>query len=203
MAVGLPFRWSVSTHSASIGTEHSFSGDPSDVARRNFHRTERREWWLWLAAIAVTLLLAVRVVSFIVPELGEHPGGISWVSFPSAVRGLVAVVLLFDIYTIYQQLLIHRIRRKLFQGEELFALISDNASDMIAVVDMEGRRLYHSLSCQTVLGYSPEELKSSSAMAHIHLDDVDRMREASRLARVSGVGQTQEYRISTSQDTGW
>jgi two-component system cell cycle sensor histidine kinase/response regulator CckA len=147
------------------------------------------------AAIAVTLLLTVGVVSFIVPELGEHPGGISWVSFPSAVRGLVAVVLLFDIYTIYQQLLIHRIRRKLFQGEELFALISDNASDMIAVVDMEGRRLYHSLSCQTVLGYSPEELKSSSAMAHIHLDDVERVQEASRLARVSGVGQTQEYRI--------
>jgi PAS domain-containing protein len=62
------------------------------------------------------------------------------------VRGLVAVVLLFDIYTIYQQLLIHRIRHKLFQGEELFRLISDNASDMIAVVDMEGRRRYHSLS---------------------------------------------------------
>jgi len=185
----------MSTRSASIAAGHDFSGDPSDAARKNFRRTERREWWLWLAAIAVTLLLTLGVVSFIVPELDEHPGGVSWLSFPSAVRGLVAVVLLFDIYTIYQQLLIHRIRRKLFQGEELFSLISDNASDMIAVVDMEGRRLYHSRSCQMVLGYSPEELRNSSAMAHIHLDDVERVQEASELARASGVGQTQEYRI--------
>jgi hypothetical protein len=64
------FHVLVSTHSASIGTEHNFSGGSSDAARKNFRRTERREWWLWLAAIAVTLLLTLGVVSFIIPELG-------------------------------------------------------------------------------------------------------------------------------------
>ena len=53
----------------------------------------------------------------------------------TAVRGLVAMVLLFDIYTIYQQVQIYRIRRQLAEREELFRLISENAADMIALVD--------------------------------------------------------------------
>ena len=79
------------------------SRDASDTAWMSFRRAERREWWLWLAAIIVTLLLTVGVVSFIVPELAEHQNGVSWTFFPQAVRGLVALVLLFDVYTIYQQ----------------------------------------------------------------------------------------------------
>jgi hypothetical protein len=54
-----------------------------------------------------------------------------------ALRGLVARVFLFDLYTIYRHLLIYRIRRELVQREELFHLISENAADMIAVVDMK------------------------------------------------------------------
>ena len=46
------------------------------------------------------------------------------------------------------------------EREALFHLISENAADMIAVVDMEGRRIYNSLSYQSVLGYSPEELQA-------------------------------------------
>jgi two-component system cell cycle sensor histidine kinase/response regulator CckA len=180
---------------ASIAIKNDLSAVSSDTAWKSFRRAERREWWLWLAAIVVTLLLTLGVVSFIVPELGAHPGGVSWFSFPQAVRGLVAVVLLFDIYTIYQQLQIHNIRRELFQREELFRLISDNASDMIAVVDMEGRRIYNSLSYETVLGYSKEELQISSSMEQIHPDDLDRVKAASEHARATGTGQTLEYRI--------
>jgi len=50
----------------------------------------------------------------------------------------VALVFLFDLYTIYQHLQIHRIRRHTDRREELFHLISENAADMIAVVDLEG-----------------------------------------------------------------
>ena len=110
----------------------------------------------------VTVLLTAGVVSFIVSELAEHQGPLSWLGFPPAVRGLVAVVLLFDLYTIYQQWLIHRIRRQLFKREALFRLISDNSTDMIAVVGVEGHRIYNRRSYRTVLGYSPEELEGSS-----------------------------------------
>jgi hypothetical protein len=52
------------------------------------------------------------------------------------VRGLLGLVLIFDIYTLYQQLQINRVRRNLVRREELFKLITENAADLIAVVDM-------------------------------------------------------------------
>jgi len=33
-------------------------------------------------------------------------------------------------------------------------------ADLIAIVDMEGKRLYNSVSYQKALGYSPEELQA-------------------------------------------
>ncbi len=167
-----------------------------------FRRAERREWLLWLAAMAVTLVLTLGVVSFIVPELQDRQQEISWLMFPPAIRGLVAVVLLFDIYTVYQQWQIHRVRRRLFEREELFRLISENVADMIAVVDMEGRRIYNSLSYQTVLGYSPEELKASSSLDQIHPEDRERVQQAAQQARISGVGEALEYRIR-HKDGSW
>lgn len=110
-------------------------------------------------------------------------------------RGLVGLVFLFDLYTIYRYLLIHRIRRQLLEREELFHLISDNAADMIAVVDMNGKRIYNSLSYLRVLGYSPEELQTSSAFEQIHPDDRERVISAAAEARRSGIGKTLEYRL--------
>ena len=110
-------------------------------------------------------------------------------------RGLVGLVFLFDLYTIYQYLLIHRIRRQLVDREELFHLISENAADMIAVVDMDGNRIYNSLSYQKVLGYSPEELQASSSFEQIHPDDRERVKNAAAEARRTGIGKTLEYRL--------
>src|SRR6202162_3932440 len=83
------------------------------------------------------------------------------------VRALLGLVLIFNIYTLYQQLQIQRIRRKLVQREELFRLISENAADLIAVVDMHGNRIYSSLSYEKVLGYTAEELRNSSSFEQI------------------------------------
>jgi two-component system cell cycle sensor histidine kinase/response regulator CckA len=115
--------------------------------------------------------------------------------------GLLGVVLLFDLYTIYQQLQIHRIRRRLFEREELFRLISDNAADMIAVVDMDGNRIYNSQSYSRVLGYDTNELKKSSAFEQIHEEDRERVRAAAHEARLTGVGKTLEYRIRHKDGT--
>jgi len=53
-------------------------------------------------------------------------------------RSLIGLVLLFDFYSIYQQLRIQRMRRQLLMRDELFRLIGENAADMIAVVDSKG-----------------------------------------------------------------
>ena len=134
-------------------------------------RIERREWWLWTAAAIITLLLTIGLASFLLPSAHLHQDFYSVTVLPQAMRGLVALVFLFDLYTIYQYLLIHRIRRELVDREVLFHLISENAADMIAVVDMNGKRIFNSLSYQKALGYSPEELQASSAFEQIHPDD--------------------------------
>jgi two-component system cell cycle sensor histidine kinase/response regulator CckA len=158
-------------------------------------RVEKREWWLWVTTICVTLLLTAGIASFLPALLHSGENWESLFTLRQAVWGLIGLVLLFDLYSIYQQLQIHRIRRRLIEREELFRLISENAADMIAVVDMDGGRIYNSLSYQRVLGYSAEELKRSSGIEQIHPDDRDRVREAAAEARRTGEGKTVEYRI--------
>jgi PAS domain S-box-containing protein len=169
--------------------------------RANFRRIERREWWLWAAAAIVTLLLTIGLASFLLPNADSHQDFYSLNVLPQAVRGLIALVFLFDLYTIYQHLLIYRVRRQLLEREELFHLISENAADMIAVVDMEGRIIYNSLSYQKALGYSSEELQASSPFEQIHPDDHERVKKAAEDARLSGTGKPLEYRFRHKNGT--
>src|SRR6267143_7034391 len=79
------------------------------------------------------------------------------------------------LHTVYQQLQIYRIRRQMAEREEL---ITENAADMIAVVDSDGRRLYNSPSYQKILGYTPEELQNTSSLDQVHPDDRPQVQEA-------------------------
>lgn len=173
----------------------------NEIGRTSLRRIQRREWQLWIGAILVTLILLCGLMAFILPALGQQAGNFSFILLPPVVQGLVALVLLFDIYTIYQQLQIYRMRNRLAEREELFRLISENAADMLAVVDMEGRRLYNSHAYQSILGYSPEELKNSSSLDQIHPEDRERVKEAAAEARRTGIGKNLEYRIRHKDGT--
>jgi PAS domain S-box-containing protein len=72
---------------------------------------------------------------------------------------------------------------------------------MIAVVDVNGKRLFNSPAYQNVLGYSPEELSRSSPFAQIHPDDQRKVMEAAEEARRTGVGKKLEYRIRHKNGT--
>jgi two-component system, cell cycle sensor histidine kinase and response regulator CckA len=176
-------------------TPGSFQDVGAKALRTNSRIIERREWWLWLAAAIITLLLTIALASFLLPNSSSPQDFHALYVLPQAVRGLVALVFLFDLYTIYQHLQIHRIRRQLIEREELFHLISENAADMIAVVDLEGRRIFNSLSYQKILGYSPEELQASSGFAQIHPEDRERVMNAAKEARQTGVATILEYRF--------
>jgi PAS domain S-box-containing protein len=162
---------------------------------------EHREWWLWGTAGIIILLLTAGILSFLplLLHLGEHAE--STIALQRAMWGLAGIVLLFDLYLVHQQLQLHRTRRRLFEREELFHLIGENVADMIAVVDVQGNRLYNSPSYQKVLGYTPEELKSSSSFEQIHPDDRNRVREAAAEAKRTGVGRPLEYRIRHKDGT--
>src|SRR5579859_2305186 len=145
----------------------SFAPSSTDTSAERLRKIERREWLLWAAAVTITLLLTAGIGSFLLPILQTSSDVALSLSLRQEITGLFGVVLLFDLYTVYQQLQIHRMRRRLTESEEIFRLISENAADMITVVDAEERRLYSSSSYQRVLGYSPDELRDSSAFAQI------------------------------------
>jgi two-component system, cell cycle sensor histidine kinase and response regulator CckA len=178
-----------------------FSEPRSETHGNGTRRIERREWWLLSTAIAITLLLTLGIASFLPVVLHSHYDWEATLALRQAVWGLLGMVLLFDLYTIYQQLQIHRVRRKLEAREKLFRLITENAADMIAVVDTEGKRLYNSLSYQKVLGYSPSELQRSSSFEQIHPDDRERVAAAGAEARRTGKGEALEYRMQHKDGT--
>src|ERR1700680_4939541 len=132
-------------------------------------QVDRRQWWLWPSAIVVTLLLTAGMASF--SYLFEQSDPNFSFSLRQSVRGLMGLVFLFDLYTIYQQLQIQRIRRQLSEREELYRLISENTEDLIAVVDTDGNRLYNSPGYKKVFGYVNEELQGSPIVGQIHPDD--------------------------------
>ncbi len=162
---------------------------------------DRRQWWLWASALIVTLLLTSGILSFTSPPLLAEEDAFRLFTLSQAVRGLLGLVLLFDVYVVFQQFQIHRIRRQLLQQDELFRLISENAADMIAVVDMAGRRIYNSPSYEKVLGYSPAELKATPALEQVHPDDRSKVVEAAAAAKQTGVGRRLEYRIRHKNGT--
>ncbi len=163
---------------------------------------EGREWWLWGLAVLVTLVLTFGIVSLTFFQLHPQAEGSYWTDLKEWVRGLACVVLLFDIYTLYQHLQLQRIRRQLAERDQLFQLITENAADMIAVVDGAGQRIYNSPAYEHVLGYSAEELKTTSSIEQVHPDDRARVLEAGRKARSTGQGQRLEYRIQ-HKDGSW
>lgn len=68
------------------------------------------------------------------------------------------VIAALTLLVLYQQFRMYQVRRSSRNREELFQIVTENAADMIALVDMKGRRLYNSPAYKKVLGYSPAEL---------------------------------------------
>jgi two-component system cell cycle sensor histidine kinase/response regulator CckA len=171
-----------------------------ESVRTGMRKIERSEWWLSWSAIAITLLLTAGIASFALPML--HHDDEESTAMQLAVRGLLGLVLLFDVYAVYQQVQIHRIRRRLLEREEMFKLISENAVDMIAVVDADGRRIYNSPSYERILGYTADYLEDSSPLEQIHPDDLPLVLKAAKEAQNTGVGRRIEYRMRR-QDGEW
>ena len=94
-----------------------------------------------------------------------------------------------------EEIRIYCIHRESEKREELFQIVTENAADMIALVDVKGNRLYNSPAYRRVLGYSAAELGETSAFDQIHPDDRFKVLEAAREARSTGVGKKLEYRI--------
>src|ERR1019366_5765826 len=188
--------------SSFIGLENRAPRDMMDTTSPPMKQVERREWWLWSFAVIITLLLTAGIASFALPLLRSETDSSHTVNVQQSLRALLGLVLLFDIYSVYQQFQIHRIRRQLMSRDDMFRVISENAADLIAVVDANGKRIYNSPSYERLLGYTAEELRTTSTLEQVHPDDRARVAHAAEQARKSGYSERIEYRI-LHKDESW
>lgn len=162
-------------------------------------RTERRERRLLAAAIFLTIVLSVAIASLVwlsyVPQAHTHRLD-TRVAF-----ALAALILFLDACTIYNQLQLRSVGRWIAEREELFRLISENAGDMIAVIDSKGRRIYNSPAYQKILGYTEDELKRTSPFDQIHPEDRPKVIGAAAKAQRTQDGQAVEYRMRHKDGT--
>ena len=63
-------------------------------------------------------------------------------------------------------------------SETKFRALTENSTDLIASLDLDGRLTYASPSARRILGYEPGALLGETAFAYIHPEDVARVREA-------------------------
>lgn len=87
-----------------------------------------------------------------------------------------------------------RAEEKLRQSEEQFRLISENVADLIAVLDLNGKRLYSSPSYKDILG-DPHSLRGTDSFQEIHPDDRERIEQIFQETVETGIGKRAEYRF--------
>ncbi len=95
-----------------------------------------------------------------------------------------------------------RTEAALRRSEELFHIITQNATDLIAVVNARGQRLYNSPSYRRLLGFAPNEMEGTDAFEQMHPEDRDRVQELAKQSFATGCGQVAKYRMR-HKDGSW
>ena len=82
----------------------------------------------------------------------------------------------------------------LHESEEIFRIIAENADDLIAVLDTDGRRIYNSPSYHKI--FRKEELGvGSCSFDEIHPEDRERIKALFRRTVETGIGERAEFRL--------
>src|SRR5438445_12644694 len=80
---------------------------------QQLRQIERRDWWAWGYLILVILFFTFAVISFSPPALQQELKTFFNIKVSDALFGLIVLVVIFNVYTIYQQVLIKRLRLQL------------------------------------------------------------------------------------------
>lgn len=94
-----------------------------------------------------------------------------------------------------------RAERSLQASEERLRLITENMRDLVCLHEPNGRYLYVSPSCETLLGYTPDELIGQDPNTLIHPDDRDRLQMAAHNLDRRGALSSLTYRMQHKSGT--
>jgi diguanylate cyclase (GGDEF)-like protein len=103
----------------------------------DMRRIARRQWSLWSCCVMVTVLLALGIASFAFPGLLSQAEQSASFLLTSAVRGLIGLVLLFNVYTVYQQLQIQRIHQQLSQQVEALGKVEVRTEEVYKLAALD------------------------------------------------------------------
>ncbi|MFZ0639780.1 MAG: GGDEF domain-containing protein [Candidatus Acidiferrales bacterium] len=100
-----------------------------ELAQKDLRGLERRDWWLWWSAVTVMLLLTLAVVTVSLPDILKESDRVFQLNLSLAIHALVGLVLLFNIYTVYQQWLIKRLRTQTAKHLEILSRLRIRAEE--------------------------------------------------------------------------
>ena len=92
----------------------------TEEVRRGLERLGRGNWSMWGSAVVVILSVAAGVASFLVSQASQ-PNSPAYEFESQAVRALFGLVLLFSLYTLYQQVRLRRAHIQLAEQMEIAA----------------------------------------------------------------------------------
>jgi len=109
----------------------------TEELQNRLRELERRDRWLWLASILMMFLMALAIFSLSLPGLYEEGDLFYRFHIEQSARGLLGLILVFCFYTIYQQILLRRLRGQ--QGDNIAARIrlqiQAEVSSQLALLD--------------------------------------------------------------------
>ena len=94
---------------SSEATEHSTPVAVSIESRaieiqNGIRSVQNRNWWSLFNTISVVLLLTATIICLTLPSLVQSTEPLAELNIDLAVRGLVGMVLIFNVYAIWQQI---------------------------------------------------------------------------------------------------
>jgi uncharacterized membrane protein YhaH (DUF805 family) len=88
----------------------------SDIPPKILHSLrvlDRKDWWHWWNTILVIMLLMGAILALSLPKILSDKDFSSQVQLDVAVHGLLGLVLVFNVYMLYQQHLLKQLRNHL------------------------------------------------------------------------------------------
>jgi len=101
-------------------TTHTHDTAGTVQIRRSMRAADRRAWWHWWNAALVIMLLMGALASLSLPVSGSSDSNYQS-NLTLAVRGLLGLILIFNIYMLYQQYLLRVLRNNLAKQIEIAA----------------------------------------------------------------------------------
>jgi diguanylate cyclase (GGDEF)-like protein/PAS domain S-box-containing protein len=116
-------------------------------------------------------------------------GTVARIAFIFALTLLIGVIGSYLVRQLFER---QRMAGALAAKEADFRLLAEESSDMVTRIDFNERILYASPSCSRILGWYPEQLVGTPALAGVNLADLPRVKQA-----VAGLkrGDSEEARV--------